>query len=42
MADEDASERVEYDDLLALYLDRLNEGEFLDPEEVRAKYPDWG
>ncbi|MBN1419389.1 MAG: serine/threonine protein kinase [Planctomycetes bacterium] len=30
----------DYEDLLASYLDRLNDGDFLDPAEVRQEHPD--
>ncbi|MBI4586934.1 MAG: protein kinase [Planctomycetes bacterium] len=30
----------ELEDLLGVYLDRLNDGEFVDPEEVRAEHPE--
>ena len=38
----DETSDSDFEDVLGRYLDRLTEGDFLDPEEVRASHPRFG
>ena len=38
----DTGQTDEYAKLLSTYLDRLNSGEFVDPDQILADHPDLG
>ncbi len=41
-ADADSRQASSFADLVAFYLDRLNEGELLDPDDILAEHPELG